>query len=242
MYQVAEKNKFTAGKTFLEIIFPGCCLVCGATMLFRDKLEFPVCSKCLESLQPISAGRRCLTCSLPLISESSVCTRCRQRSFTFQHSFSIYEYRGTIREIISQYKFSNRRRLASLLADLLAPHLEQRYPDLPVVPVPGSRHSVRKRGWDPMNEVARMLESRRGVSVFPVLIRGRGKPQKGLPYEVRLENIRGTVAVRCGSRSLPDEVLLVDDIFTTGATADECSKALVSHGVKKVDVLTLAID
>ncbi len=239
---MAEKNKNTAGNTFLEIIFPGYCLVCGDTLLFKDKLVFPVCRTCLESLQPIRARNRCLTCSLPLISETGTCTRCRQHSFAFHSSFSVYEYRGTIREIISQYKFSNRRRLASLLADLLAPHLAQRYPDLPVVPVPGSRRSVRRRGWDPMIEVTRMLGRRQGVSVFPVLIRGRGRPQKGLPYEERLENIRGTVAVRCGSRSLPNEVVLVDDIFTTGATADECSKALVIHGVKKVDVLTLAID
>jgi predicted amidophosphoribosyltransferase len=93
-----------------------------------------------------------------------------------------------------------------------------------------------------MFEVARNLALKRDLGVLPILIRGRGKPQKSLQYEQRLRNIRGTLTVRRGARKLPSRVVLIDDIFTTGATVEECARVLKNRGVDKVYALTLAID
>ena len=96
-----------------------------------------------------------------------------------------------------------------------------------------------------MPEVVRTLHRVRGMQMLPLLRRGRGGPQKGLHYRERMENIRGTVqlnrsAVRSGTAV--QRVILLDDIFTSGATADECTRVLRDAGVRRVDVLTLAIE
>lgn len=93
-----------------------------------------------------------------------------------------------------------------------------------------------------MLEVARTLKRDAGIPAFPQLVRRSGGAQKGLQYQARLENIRGTVELKRGARQLPYRVVLIDDIFTTGATADECARVLRRGGVKTVFVLTLAVD
>ncbi len=233
------------GRSVLEIVYPRRCLCCGDALLFKGSLRFPICGTCGRALSPIEDERRCLVCSIPLISELRRCTRCSGRRYNFTSNFSLYEYRGPIRQIISQFKFSNRRSLAGLIARLLRPELERRYPGLALVPVPGSRRSVRRRGWDPMHEVARVLRRAAGIEVISPLVRRGGGPQKGLHYEERLKNIGGTIRLRrCGNRlgGLPERVVLLDDIFTSGATADECARVLRQAGVREVYALTLAME
>ena len=233
------------GRSVLEILYPRTCLCCGDPLLFSASLRFPICDSCEKSLVPIQADRRCPVCSIPLISELDRCTRCSAHSFSFLSNFSVYEYRGAIRQIISQFKFSNRRSLARLIAGLLRPALERRHPDPVLVPVPGSRRAVGRRGWDPMPEVARALRRAGGAKALYLLSRGRGGPQKGLHYRERLENIHGTIHLRRSggnSGNIPERVVLLDDIFTSGATADECTRVLRLAGVREVHVLTLAIE
>ena len=233
------------GRSVLEILYPRRCLCCGDPLLFRATLRFPICDSCAKSLTPIQAERRCPVCSLPLISELGCCTRCSTHHFAFASSFSVYEYRGAIRQIISQFKFSHHRSAAPLIARLLWPELERRYSDPVLVPVPGSRRAVRRRGWDPMPEVVRTLHRVRGMRLLPLLRRGSGGPQKGLHYRERMENIRGTIRLNrsvAKKGNVPQRVVLLDDIFTSGATADECTRVLRLAGVQEVNVLTLAIE
>ncbi|UCF99277.1 MAG: ComF family protein [Spirochaetaceae bacterium] len=213
--------------------------------MFRSSLIFPVCNCCQEALSPIQAEHRCVVCSVPLISELRCCTRCSMRNFSFASNFSLYEYRGLVRQIISQFKFSNRRSLAPFVARLLCPELKTRHGGLAVVPVPGSRRSVRRRGWDPMIEAARALQRICAVEVLLLLKRRRGGPQKGLHYQDRVENIRGTIELCATGRTagnIPERVVLIDDIFTSGATSDECARVLQQAGVRQVHVLTLAVE
>jgi predicted amidophosphoribosyltransferase len=96
-----------------------------------------------------------------------------------------------------------------------------------------------------MHEVALALHRAAGTEMLTPLVRRSGGPQKGLHYEERLENIRGTIRLRrFGKRlgGLPKRIVLLDDIFTSGATADECTRVLRLAGVREVFVLTLAIE
>jgi predicted amidophosphoribosyltransferase len=96
-----------------------------------------------------------------------------------------------------------------------------------------------------MPEVARVLHRVRGMETTFLLRRWRGGPQKGLDYRERIENIRGTIQLRRSADrkgTLPRRVVLLDDIFTSGATADECARVLRHAGVREVNVLTLAIE
>jgi competence protein ComFC len=235
------------GRSVLEVLYPRTCLCCGQPLLFRASLRHSICRSCRQSLSPIKAVKRCEVCSLPLISELHRCSRCSVRDFSFTANFSLFEYRGKIRQIISQFKFSNRRSLARLIAFLLRPELESRHSGIPIVPVPGNGHSVRRRGWDPMAEVAKVLVSAGNgrMQVLSLLVRRGGGAQKGLHYGERLENIRGTIrlsAKRKGAAQSSMRVVLLDDIFTSGATVEECARVLKQGGVKEVSVLTLAIE
>jgi ComF family protein len=181
-------------------------------------------------------------CSIPLISEATVCTRCREREYSFGRNHALFEYRGSIRELIFQYKFEARKRAGRVVAGFLGGAYSALFGSLPAVPVPGHPRNVRKRGWDPMLEVGRVLGAVHGVPVMNLLRRGASREQKGLDFEERLANVQGTIALRTRAVPVPETLVLIDDVFTTGATASECARVLRRGGARHIEVLTLAID
>ena len=239
---VSEPRAARLAGNLAELVFPGRCLLCGRSLFGCCLPWFPVCHPCLAGLVALCEPQRCRVCSVPLVSESEVCTRCRTREFSFAANHALFEYRGDIRELVYQFKLRRRRRLALVFAHLLAPVYRDRYGSLPAVPIPGHRRGVRKRGWDPMVEVVRALRAIAGVPVLRLLRRGASHEQKGLDFEGRMANLRGTIRVRAGEGQVPAELVLVDDIFTTGATASECARILRLAGARRIEVLTLAID
>jgi predicted amidophosphoribosyltransferase len=92
--------------------------------------------------------------------------------------------------------------------------------------------------------IARRLESSHGAIVLRILNRRAGPAQKGLDFAARRENLRGRIgpAGRTGKRPPPPEVVVIDDVFTTGATADACARVLRGMGSRTVSVVTLATD
>lgn len=223
----------------MELLFPGRCLLCGQELAFDSGGGEPLCLACRAGLVPLAGTRRCATCSLPLLSERGLCTRCRRRDYEFESNLSLFEYRDDIRELLYQYKFRNRLRMAVLLARFYAEALRAGFPGSVLVPAPGNPHSVRRRGWDPVERVCRVLERDHGFAVCRALERRAGPAQKLLGYEERRLNLRGTIRLR---RCPPGEAVLLDDVFTTGATASECARLLRLGGACRVRVLTLAID
>ncbi len=222
------------------VLFPRSCLLCGKP--FQPWEELLLCRACGGGLHPIPPGRRCLRCSRPLISEHEVCTRCRGRSYPFTANHSLFEYRGAVRTLIHRYKTAGHRELCLLFAALMAPVLAARYAGVPVVPVPASRASVRRRGWDHVDILAAELARRQGVQRLAVLRRAGAVQQKRLDYAGRLRNIHGSMRLRPQPLRLPREVVLLDDVFTSGATAAECAGVLAAAGAQRVHVLTLALD
>jgi ComF family protein len=223
----------------MELFFPGRCLLCGKALAFNSGKGEPLCLACRAGLIPLAAPRRCAICSLPLSSEKRLCTRCRRRTYEFQSNLSLFEYLGEPRELLYQYKFRNRLRLAPILADFYARALRVGFPGAVLIPAPGSPQAVRRRGWDPVERLCRVLRTRHGFRVRRVLERRAGSAQKLLGYEERRRNLRGTIALREGT---PGELVLIDDVFTSGATASECARLLLQGGASRVRVLTLAID
>ncbi|MBN1798997.1 MAG: ComF family protein [Spirochaetales bacterium] len=226
----------------LDVVLPCRCLVCGQSLLPPRKNEYNMCRCCQEKIV-ILKGKRCIKCSMPLISEVEICTRCREREFHFEENYSICEYRGIIKELIYFYKFKAKRTLAVLFAKLLYNYLSLKKQNLLVIPIPSTRSNIRKRGWDHIKEIAFVLHNRYRVPVLYCLKREGKLTQKGLNSKDRFTNILGKVTCThpqklAGIR----EVVLLDDIFTTGATASECARVLLGNGIKKVSVLTIALD
>jgi ComF family protein len=206
-------------------------------MAFEADPSVPVCSSCRTALEPV-ADPRCPLCGMPLLVEEGRCTRCRSAGYAFTSSAAVFVYRGIVRELVIAFKSGGRSRLASLFAPYLAGLLAERCPGTAVVPVP-SRPG--RSGPDAVELLARQLERRHGVRVQRLLRRGRGAAQKSLSYAERLRNLQGRIRVARGMRPAGTLVLL-DDVFTTGATLDACARALIAAGAARVDAVTLAVD
>lgn len=109
-----------------------------------------------------------------------------------------------------------------------------------LVPVPPDMAKLRKRGWDPVRVLTQSIADQ-GIPILDALERKKGKEQKSLDLAGRMANIHGRFSL---SRPIPENkvILLVDDVFTTGATMSECARVLSEHGAGRVNSLTLAID
>ncbi|TFG62468.1 MAG: ComF family protein [Spirochaetales bacterium] len=233
-------------KTFLPwirgIVFPLVCRLCGC-MMMRAGRACPLCSDCEKEL-PEVGDCRCRICGRSLISEDETCMICRKRAslFNMEQNRSVFEYRDQAKELIHQYKFSQARGLYVYFAERLTLEYNSFFPGLVAVPVPTSRKSLRTRGWDHMGIIADMMHSAGKVPVEKFLEHHGRHAQKELDYEGRLTNIKGSIGLKAASCRLPEDALLLDDVFTTGATVSECAAVLKSAGVKRVYSLTLAID
>lgn len=251
-----------AGRLLLEVVFPGRCLLCGQWLLLNDEcpnrarsankchrewprewprdLSVPLCNLCRQSLKPI-VEVPCAKCGTRLISESNTCMRCREAEYAFESNVALFPYSGAAKELIRMFKFEGRSRLTGFFADLAAAALSPARERLPVVPVP-SRPG--RRTPDPVEQVAACLERRHGKTVRRLLMRTGGSQQKSLDLPRRRENLRGMIRLVPvkGIVELPTHVILLDDIFTTGATIDACARVLLDAGCVGVYAITLAIE
>ena len=222
------------GSGLLDLVLPRFCALCGGRV---DAL--PLCSACRDSLRPIS-GDRCSRCGVGLISEQGICLRCRNSHWAFDRAVPLFEYSGPFRRLLSSYKFGGRRSLAGYLADLCEESILLEFPERPIVPVPPRPGKLRARGWDQIEEIVGRLESR-GHAVMRALERRGSSEQKRLGLGQRSENASASFRVKPGL-GLKGQVLLLDDVMTTGATAQACAAALRAAGAERVDVLVLAAD
>ena len=218
------------------------CLACGGALASAgDCRGGPVCASCRSRLELIT-GRRCRTCSRQLISETDRCTRCRNRDYAFVANTSLLAYTGAARRLLYHYKFKARTRLAELFAEALrdAGLVDG---DCCVVPVPARPRAPLHRAatrFDQTGLIARSLRRRTGCTVRNALRRSAGPPQKRLDYDARSRNVAGRIRP-AATGPLPERVTLLDDVFTTGATAHECALVLARCGVRETRVVTVAL-
>ncbi len=218
-----------------------------------------MCRDCWRSLEPW-AGGVCADCGLPLVAEpvtdsaAELCGDCRLEPPAFDTARTFGIYNGTLRQLILRMKFSRRERLGERLGERLAgvwignaafTSLENPL----LLPVPLHRSRERERGFNQSLAIARGL--RRGLrrahagDVRPAisgrLIRVRPTtPQTGLSPAERRENVKGAFAVADPARARGRDVVLIDDVMTTGATLAACAAALKSAGARKVLAMAVA--
>lgn len=219
-----------------DLVLPRRCASCGAILHGGAS---PLCGACAAALEWI-AEPRCPACGKTLISELGVCMRCRDRSWSFDAAYPVFAFRGVAAALISAYKFGGARSLAGFFADLVAETARSRHPGAAIVPVPYRRAKIVEKGWDQVEELARRLEAR-GLAVARVLERLPSGEQKKLDLEGRFANARHAYRLRPGAEA-PREAILLDDVFTTGATAEACCSALREGGASRVTFVSLAAD
>jgi competence protein ComFC len=232
---------FPAAGRALEVFFPGRCLLCGEWLPLAGDHWVPLCDECGNVLPGIGEPR-CTRCGIQLISEKGTCLRCRAADFSFDSNMSLFPYDGPAKQLLNSLKFGRRTRLARFFADHAAGALKERCLEgvvlVPAPPRPG------RRAPDAVELVARALEHRHGVPVRRLLTREGFVQQKSLDYEQRKANLKGKIRLgQTDTRTgVPREVLLLDDVFTTGATLDACALVLREAGCSMVRALTLVIE
>lgn len=160
--------------------------------------------------------------------------------------YSVSAYEGVIRTAIHRFKFKNRKNLGEALGMVLVqyisytPTLNMKEMDM-IVPVPLHKKRHRKRGFNQVRTLAESLNRYFSIPVVDAIERSRDtKAQFDLPRGERFKNVYRAFKVFDQNAVKDKRILLLDDIYTTGATIIECSKALKNAGAKRVEILTLS--
>ena len=211
------------------MLLPQRCLVCS--------LPGPqVCDNCTAALRRIGPPL-CARCGAPTAWPVQRCGECAGRRLAFAHARAGLAYDDRLRQIVVAWKERGLRRLAAWAAAVVWESLVR--PDAAcLVFVPGDPDRRLKRGHHAAERLATELAAEWELPLRPLLTRARGSPrQRGLTQHERRRNVAGAFLAH---GRVPARVALVDDVYTTGATANAAASALRKGGARNVEVVTLA--
>lgn len=198
------------------------------------------------------SGPLCEWCGdrlVPYAQEGQICIHCEETGPRFEHAAAFGEYQDALRGLIHLLKYQRIRPAARPLGRCLAQTIRRMLAEFKgpflLVPVPLHRRRRNSRGFNQAEKISRVaLRELRDLPVKfapSLLVRSRfTESQTGFTREQRRENLRGAFAVPDPASVRGRNILLVDDVLTTGATADECSRILLRAGAKLVLVATVA--
>ncbi len=228
----------------LDWLFPPSCMSCKQILPMqksiwrRDKL----CGDCrilFEKLEPPCCPR----CGHPQDESAVYCSACHNKKFAFTGSRAMFPYKGIIRDIIHGVKFKSNKRAAVGLGKLWASSVDDFPPADFLAPVPMYPKKIRKRGFNQSEVLAKELSAEFKIPLAKNLLK-RTKdtpPQSGLSIREREENVRGVFTVNKNFNIKGKRIILIDDIFTTGASLNSCAEALIKAGSENVSCMTLSI-
>jgi len=180
----------------------------------------------------------CEKCGKPEGAPVPRCQDCRGRELAFDKARAAAAYEGPARDALKAFKLGGERRTAVVLARWMVPPALALGRASCITWVPSTRRSDAERGFTPAEEIARPLAKRLALPARKLLTKTRDTlDQAALSRAERRANLRGAFAA---TARIPERVLLVDDIMTTGSTADACASALKAAGARRVLVVTFA--
>jgi ComF family protein len=215
----------------IDLLLPVRCVVCGASVSGGQ-----LCAGCREVL-PRLRPPLCERCGAPTAWPVSRCRECSGRRLAFASARAAVEYDERVRRLVAAWKERGLRRLAAEAAELVTVAVEQ--PSVAALTfVPPDRERVLQRGHHPAERLAEELARRWALPVAALLGRTRSVPhQRGLTRAERRRNVAGAF---CPAGKAPTRVALVDDVYTSGATAAAAASALRKGGARRVEVVTFA--
>jgi len=212
----------------LDLLLPRRCLACGRGGAL-------VCADCLASL-PVLRPPLCERCGRPVEWPVRRCSECSGRRLAFAAARAAVAYDDRVRAIVGGWKEHGLRRLAAIAAEVVVAAIEP--PEAAMLAfVPPDRGRLLERGHHPAERLAQELGRRWQLPVLDALARRGAAPrQRGATLVERRRNVRGAFV----SKEVPAAVCLVDDVYTSGATASAAASALRAAGARTVTVVTFA--
>ena len=230
--------------TLFQFFLPPQCPCCEK---FLEEGQQGLCSNCLSEIRWIEPPF-CSICGIPFISkevENHPCGACvtHRKYFTMARAWGAYE--GSLQEAIHRWKYEGKTYLTPFFAEWMEEGLNRYWGphslDL-LIPAPLHPQRLRERGFNQALLLVKELSRRTGIPYRKTILQKKKPtiPQVNLSGTEREKGLRGAFQVIGKEELLGKSVLLVDDVYTTGATVNECSKVLLRGGAERVNVLTLA--
>jgi ComF family protein len=228
-----------------DIIFPPQCLACAE--IINQPANQVFCSTCLEKIDFITANF-CPICGLPFLvspAGTHVCGNCLGNKPYFTRARAVAGFETVIMDAIHKFKYgrnvSTGHCLGLFMADFAFPDFNFSEYSL-LIPVPLHVKKLRDRGFNQSLLLAKEMGKKYNLPVnFSLLKRNKFTlTQTGLNKAEREQNIKGAFAVTNREKVRGENIILIDDVYTTGATINECAKMLLKAGAQKVSVLTLS--
>ncbi|MDI6785643.1 MAG: ComF family protein [bacterium] len=244
---LTPKNWYTLSKLLnnfynklLDFLFPSYCEICNQ----RLQNEKYICQKCLKKVKYINSNT-CSLCgkefNLPV---SSLCKDCKNNKRYFKEARAIGRYEGVLKDYIHLLKYCNKPYLKVLFPDIVKDYAKwiKNYQFDYIMPIPLHPKKLRKRGYNQAELFAKYLSKAYKIEYYKDNLTRKKEtlPQINLDKKERLRNVKSSFIVKYKEKVKDKSILLIDDVYTTGATVNECSKELKESGVKKIIVLTLA--
>lgn len=231
------RQVYSASKALFHRLFPATCLLC------LDPGQPPsldLCRDCEEDLPRNAAA--CRACAMPMADDDPLCGVCLRRLPAFDAAFAPYRYEFPLAELVHRLKYGGQIAIARILGTVLARRLLERGAHRVDALVPVPLHPARElaRGYNQAEEIARFAAEILNLPVLAgIASRVRAtEEQAALPAIVRRVNVAGAFEVRAAKP--PPSVAIVDDVLTTGATADALAVALKRAGCRRVEVWAVA--
>lgn len=217
------------------------CLLCGTSA----EQSHPICIACEEDLPWLS--EYCMHCALPLPMAGLTCAQCSRRAPAFEQVVAPWYYGFPVDTLISRFKHNRQWPLGRLMAEMLSLDLRHRFADglarpSLLLPVPLAKRRQRERGFNQAGMLAKWLAKALAIDCNERLLRRtRETPaQQSLDAKARRRNLQQAFAVVDEGALHGLHVAVVDDVLTTGATAQSIAALLRGAGARRVDVYCLA--
>ncbi len=236
---------------FLDLFLPVRCIICG-DLVETEVFNLPLCEQDRAEL-PRLHSPQCVLCGRPLYTgklappevedPSPACGSCRSKKLYQQFTLAPFAYHGSLKKIIADWKFYGREEWGEFLGDLLAAEVTRRLAaeswDL-VTSVPLHRDKLKERGFNQATQLAESIAEEIDVNYEQLLYKHRQTgAQSKLKREERLANLNNAFEPR-PEKIEQKNILLVDDIYTTGSTMQSASKTLLEAGARRVGAIVLA--
>ena len=213
----------------LDLVFPRRCVVCGADGAV-------LCRACESRLERLGTPR-CERCGAPTAWPVARCRECAGRRIAFARARAAVAYDDAAKRLVGAWKERGQRTLAELAAEIVDAAVA-RPSAYTLTFVPADHDRLLRRGHNPAQRLAESLGGHWQLPVVPLLRRKPGRaPQKGLTLAERRRNVRGAFAA---IEAVPTTIVLVDDVYTSGATVSAAATALRKGGARRVEVVTFA--